>query len=174
MPWLVIFSIDYRPASHYSCWNALSSLRSSHSRNVFSSSTTESLCTSCKPLCPLSMIVACSLHPLCVSVHALQCVHVHVCPACCSHRFHINLNPAFVQIRFLFFCLHVDLFASLSSSPARLSWGRQHFYGNKGAWGGGWRAWLCRRPCLNRSCLKGCCELNVWTHPLVNSCLGFN
>lgn len=46
---------------------------------------------------------------------------------------HINLIPAFFQIRFLFFCLRVDLFASLSSSPARLSWGKQHFYGNKGA-----------------------------------------
>lgn len=74
------------------------------------------------------------------------CARVSVCvsmcmfdPVCCSHRFHINLNPAFFQIRFLFFCLYVDLFASLSSSPARLSWGRQHFYGNKGVWrwGGG-------------------------------------
>lgn len=90
-------------------------------------------CTSCKPLCVLSMIAACSFRPL----DTCLCARVRVWPPHCTQRFHINLNPAFFQIRFLFFCLHVDLFASLSSSPARLSLGRQCFYGNKGheRWG---------------------------------------
>lgn len=99
MPWLVIFSIDYRPASHYSCWNALSSLRSSHSWIVFSSCTTKSVCTSYKPLCPLSMTVACSFHLLCVFAHVLRSMCMFD-PVCYSHRLHINLNPAFSKLNF--------------------------------------------------------------------------
>lgn len=103
-----------------------------------------SLQSSCFPLAALK--IHCQW---CLASVSTPCVCACLTPARCFHRFHINLNPAIVQMRFLF-CRRVDLFASLSSSPARLSSGKQHFCGSKEVW----RAWLCRRPCLNRS-LKG-------------------
>ena len=70
MPWLVIFSIDYRPASHYSRWNALSSPRGSHSWIVFCSATTKSPCTACRPL--MSIIDDCCLQfPPSLRIHAV-------------------------------------------------------------------------------------------------------